>query len=206
MSYSDFTFDKLQAEFDITMLDAQSLFDDVAPQSVSERLQSFLRDYAALAVMIGTEKARSEFIIAPILAELKFTFKERLSLFSGTKFNVDSKRGLRGECDFILSRSPQQLSLTAPAVVIVEAKKEDIIAGIPQCLSEMIAAQQFNRARKNDIDVIYGAVTTGEAWRFLKLYEQTASVDSIQYPIQQLDKIFGILVFMVAEEKFEPVL
>ena len=40
---------------------------------------------------------------------------------------------------------------------------------------------------------MYGVVTTGVLWRFLKLDGATARVDSVEYPIQSPRKIFGIL-------------
>jgi transketolase C-terminal domain/subunit len=53
--------------------------------------------------------------------------------------------------------------------MIVEAKNENIKGGLGQCVAEMVAAQIFNEREANAIDTIYGAVTTGEIWKFLKL-------------------------------------
>ncbi|MEZ4632843.1 MAG: hypothetical protein R2880_19390 [Deinococcales bacterium] len=50
---------------------------------------------------IGTEKAKSEFIIAPILAELRFMAKHEIRI----EFNVDDAQGLNGRCDYVLSQS-----------------------------------------------------------------------------------------------------
>jgi hypothetical protein len=49
----------------------------------------------------------------------------------------------------------------APVVMLVEAKNENISYGLSQCLSEMVAAQEFNRQEGSDITTIYGVVTTG---------------------------------------------
>lgn len=78
--------------------------------------------------------------------ELKFRYPDRLSFFSGIDFTVDAAAGLSGRCDYILARNPQQLALTAPACVLVEAKSENIVGGVPQFLAEMVAAQRFNEA------------------------------------------------------------
>jgi hypothetical protein len=114
-------------------------------------------------------------------------------LFSGVEFNVDEEVGLKGRCDYILSRSAEQLALTAPVCVLVEAKNENIVGGIAQCLAEMVAGLRFNQANANMLAMIYGVVTTGIQWRFLKLAGVKAYVDSAEYTIQLPQKIFGIL-------------
>jgi hypothetical protein len=114
-------------------------------------------------------------------------------LFSGIEFTVDEAAGLKGRCDYILSRGPEQLALTAPVCVLVEAKNENIVGGIPQCLAEMVAARRFNLQQKSPDAAVHGVVTTGFLWRFLKLDGTRASVDVVEYPIQFPRKIFGIL-------------
>lgn len=145
-----------------------------------------------MALNLNTEKARSELLIAPMLVELKLQHADRLSLFSGIEFTVDPALGLNGRCDYILARDPHQLALTAPACVLVEAKSENIVGGIPQCLAEMAAAQRFNQAAGLG-GTIFGAVTTGVLWRFLRLEGAEARVDGVEYPIQVPRRVFGIL-------------
>jgi hypothetical protein len=194
MSYSEFTLAKVRDDFDLTLQEGQNLFADVVGVSPSELLTSMLSDYLPLAIAINSEKARSEFIIAPVLAEVRRLSNQQVSLFSGKEFNVDKARGLAGFCDFILSGSPEQLYITAPVIEITEAKNEDIIAGLGQCIAAMVAAQIFNQQKGNAIDVIYGAVTTGTTWRFLTLKGQSVSIDAIEYYIKEVDKILGILM------------
>lgn len=83
--------------------------------------------------------------------------------------------------------------MTAPVVIIVEAKKENINGGLGQCIAEMIAARIFNERQSLDIPVIYGAVTSGTNWRFLKLEEQVVSIDLTEYYLRDIKKILGIL-------------
>ena len=64
-------------------------------------------------------------------------------LFSGIEFNVEPRLGLKGVCDFLMSKSEEQYVLRAPVIVIVEAKKGEIEVGMGQCTAEMIAAQKF---------------------------------------------------------------
>ncbi len=192
MSYSDFTLPEIRQRLGLSVAEGTDLFGSTAEIDLPATLAETLARYLPLALNLNTEKARSELLIAPLLVELKLQHPDRLSVFSGIDFTVDPALGLSGQCDYVLARSPQQLALTAPACVLVEAKSENIVGGVPQCLAEMVAAQRFNRD-SGDEGVVFGAVTTGVLWRFLRLEGARAQVDRVEYPIQTPRKIFGIL-------------
>lgn len=177
MAYSDFTLTKVRAAFGLTFEENKSLFRDVLEIPPSEFLSEALEYYVPLASAINTEKARSELIIAPVLFELRRRSQDRVSVFSGSEFNVDPSQGLSGYCDFILSSSGEIYDIVAPVIAIVEAKNENIKAGLGRCIAEMVAAQIFNERQENRIDIIYGAVTTGTLWRFLVLEERKVCID-----------------------------
>lgn len=181
-----------------TMHEADVLFTAVAPVTISDLLRQTLAENVPVALDISTEKARSEFIIAPVLMEVRRQLQARISLFSGVEFNIDIAQGLRGVCDFLLSLSPLQLAIEAPVVVVVEAKNENMKQGIIPCIAEMVAAQQFNQQR-NAIHTVYGAVTTGNLWKFLRLLKTVVSVDSTEYHISQVERVVGMLVTMLRE-------
>jgi hypothetical protein len=194
MAYSDFTLRKFKKDFGLQIDEQLNLFSSVPALSCSDHLAQTLQENVSLAIAINTEKARSEMIIAPVLLEVRRRANGRLSLFSGTEFNVDFERGLNGYCDYILSQSREQLTLNSPISVIVEAKNENIKDGLGQCAAEMFAAQIFNREEGNEIDVIYGAVTTGEIWKFLKLVGSIVLIDLNDYYItKDSAQILGIL-------------
>jgi hypothetical protein len=195
MAYSDFTLQKLKKEFGLQIDEQPNLFASVEPVVSSDLLNTTLQETVPLAIAINTEKARSEMIITPVLLEVRRRVNGKISLFSGTEFNVDDEKGLVGYCDYILSRSKEQLTINAPVMLITEAKNENIKAGLGQCIAGMIAAQYFNQREGQSIDIIYGAVTTGEIWKFLKLAEMTAAIDLTDYYISpNLNKILGILI------------
>jgi len=150
---------------------------------------------------IGTEKARSEFIIAPLLAEITEITEHRISLFSGIEFNVNEEKGLNGRCDFIISGSGNQYSLTSPVLTVVEGKNDNINAGFGQCMAEMIAARIFNESEGNKRNAVYGCVTTGSVWRFLKLENDNIYIDKKEYFIDYPERILGILLQIVSEEE-----
>ena len=103
-------------------------------------------------------------------------------------------------CDFMISLSPRQFSLKAPIIILVEAKKDDLLVGLGQCVAEMVAAQRFNAEEGNDIACIYGTITSGIDWLFLKLVGKKLYIDMSAYQISQCDTILGILASMVAQK------
>ena len=200
MSYSNFTLESALAAFQLDKVESAGTFSEVEPISPSDYLTIGLAKKVPLAAAIGTEKARSELIVADVLVELREKFNDRISFFSGVDFSVDVESGLVGICDFLVSLSPGQLFLEAPIIVLVETKKDDPKLGLGQCVAEMIAAQRFNAEKGNDIPAVYGVTTTGTEWQFLKLAEKHLRIDMEIYPIQQCDKILGILSGMVTQK------
>ena len=193
MSYSEFTLESVQTAFDLTIAERANLLNDSPLEESSEFLNQLLKEFVPLALAMNTEKARSELIIAPILVEVRKKHLDKASLFSGVELNIDRDIGLNGVCDFLLSRSPSQLMLKAPVVVVVEAKKENINGALGQCIAEMWAAKLFNQQHENDISVIYGAATTGNDWKFLRLCDRHVEIDLTEYQLSNIDKILGIL-------------
>ena len=145
-----------------------------------------------------------EFIIAPLLIEVRRILDRKISLFSGTEFNVDDELGLNGCCDFLLSTSPDQVFIKTPVVCVVEAKNENIRSGYAQCIAGMMASRIFNERNATAFRYILGVVTTGSNWRFLKLESDTVSIDFNEYLISQAGKILGILVRAIKENSTDP--
>ncbi|WP_293353528.1 MULTISPECIES: hypothetical protein [unclassified Microcoleus] len=193
MPYSDFTLERVTRTFELTTSARVDLFGDIPELECSAMLTEILRYNVPLAVASNSEKARSEMIISPILIDLRRLSRERINLFSGIEFDVDSARGLNGICDFIISDSPEILFVSAPIITLVEAKKENITAGLGQCVAEMFAARIFNERAGNEVSTIYGVVTTGSIWKFMKLDGSIISIDLTEYYLKDVNKILGIL-------------
>ena len=196
MPYSDFTLRKVKQNFNLTIVEQDTFLDNIQPQQPSLFLAEFIKKYLPLALALNTEKARSEMLICPILLEIK-EISTSISLFSGNDFTVDTSIGLSGVCDFLISLSSEQLFVEAPAVVVVEAKKEDLNGGLGQCVAEMIAAQRFNENNNTSIPIIYGTVTTGDRWKFLKIENQTVTIGLMEYTLPPLEEILGILASFI---------
>lgn len=196
MSYSDFTLEDLKQKLGLHFIQDRQLFPCPPEHPISEGLHQYLTIYKPLALAIDTEKARSEYIIAPLLGELKMQHRQQISLFSGVEFNVDKTQGLTGRCDYILSQSADQYLLTTPIVMMVEAKNDNIKSGLPQCGAEMVAAQVYNAQQQHPQEIIYGCVSTGTNWKFLQLHDHDFVIDLDEYYIDAPEKIMGILMKM----------
>src|SRR5260370_39781193 len=97
-----------------------------------------------MELALVSEKARSEFIVSPILLASRRLSHNAISIYSGQRLDVQPEQGLVGECDFILAASPPVPTLRSPLVTIVEAKKNDIEVGLGQCLAPLGGGRSFN--------------------------------------------------------------
>ena len=200
MAYSNWTLETVKNAFQLEEVNAAGIFSDVEPVAPSAHLTTTLARNVPLAFAMGTEKAKSELIVSAVLVELWEHFDRDISFFSGIDFNVDAENGLTGVCDFLVSLSPAQFHLEAPIIILVEAKRDNLTIGLGQCVAEMVAAQCFNAERENDIPCVYGALTSGIDWVFLKLEGKKLQLDMAAYQIAQCDKILGILASMTAQK------
>jgi hypothetical protein len=192
MPYNKFDLETLTVEFGLEISEDTNLFPSIQPVEPGDLLKATLSENIPLATAINTEKARGELIIFPILLEVKRKINIPISIFSGKEFNVDIVRGLNGNPDFLISRNREQFFITAPVITLVEAKNQDINSGLGQCGAEMIAAQIYNAKKNNAIDCIFGCVTTGVLWRFLRLENQTLYIDKVEIPLEPVERLLGI--------------
>lgn len=193
MAYSQFTIEMIKNDLKYQVAERFGIFNQLPQVAPSAFLSDLLSKYLPLALSIDTEKARSEYIVAPILFELKSQQPQAISLFSGREFNVDADLGLTGRCDFLISRSPEQLLIEAPVLALVEAKNDNIASGLGQCMAEIIAAQMFNDKKGHPIEYVYGVVTTGTNWKFLRLHQKQIELDLNEYFLSDLAQLLGIL-------------
>jgi hypothetical protein len=199
MPYSSFTIVEVESKFNLNLQTGKFL-PNIEPIDPSEMLEQFLNTTLPLARETGSEKARSEFIIAPILIEVRTLMNNSISLFSGEDFTVDRELGLNGICDFLISRSPVQFKINAPVIALVEAKKGVLKDGWGQCIAEMVAAQKFNQIRHQSIEFIYGVVTSGTRWQFIEMQWNSITIDPEEYSLPPIAPLLGILKWMIARD------
>ncbi len=181
MAYNKFKIEQLQSKFSLHITKEDWLSTKLDAFGEDALLMSLLGEISQ--VFLGSEKARSEFIVAPILQALNRKNKGKISIFSGYEFNIDKKAELNGFCDFILSTVPNSLIIEAPAFFVVETKKTDVDDNaIAQCGAEMLAAQIFNERKGKPQNAIYGCVTSGFSWAFIKLEDKILTIDTNYVP------------------------
>jgi hypothetical protein len=194
MPYTDFDLDTLRHRFTLT-IQTQNLFPNIVASDVPLWLQQTLDKGMSFALL--SEKSRSEFIIVPFLLTVRDLVHESITIYSGQRLDGDASVGLTGECDFILAPRPPLPIIQAPIISIVEAKKNDIEGGFGQCAAQILGAQRFNLRDNTGIDTIYGCITTGEAWQFLKLTGSELTIDSERYYITELGVVLSIFVSII---------
>jgi hypothetical protein len=198
MPYSQFTtLESSVQQFGLTVSESTHALVHYTPVTPSPLLQAVLDRELAWAIAVGTEKARSEALILPVLLEVREQLDRQISVFSGREFNVDASQGLNGYCDFLISKATQQTVITAPATVVVEAKKGDLSLGLGQCAAEMVAIQMFNQQRDCPLLVVFGAVSSGTLWQFLMLQQQNLTIDLTEYALPPVETTLGMLMGMV---------
>jgi hypothetical protein len=197
MAYSDFTVGKVKQVFGITTIEGERFIPDLPVVEPSRSLVEFLAESFPLATLLKSEKAKSEFLIGPVLLEVRKLLDHQISLFSGEEFTVDTELGLSGVCDFLISQSREQLEVESPVVVLVEAKRADLNVGMGQCMAEMVAAQRFNQQAGRDSAPVYGCISSGILWRFLKLDGQEMTIDVEDRLLNPMNKLLAILAWMV---------
>lgn len=79
----------------------------------------------------------------------------------------------------------------------MEAKNDNLDNGIPKCIAEMYAARLLNEKQHKNIEIVYGCVTTGYQWLFLKLEAKIVFQDTTIYPLIELPKVLGILQYII---------
>ena len=87
--------------------------------------------------------------------------------------------------------------LTAPVVAVAEARNDNLRSGLGQCIAAMVAAREFNAGTRPPVEVVHGVVTTGGAWKFLRLAGSALTLDSREYFVAELGRILGILAHVL---------
>ena len=199
MCYSKFTIERVIKEFDLKLQQVEFISNNSEVKNLqpSKYIEEYLNNSYNFALSLATKKAESEFIIAPILLEVKNKFNNNVTFFSGQRFDIDVDKNLTGVCDFIFSQTQQSLYIEKPILFIVEVKESNIKSGLGQCIAELVAAQIYN----NTLDkYVYGTVTNGREWQFIRLKENRVEVNINLIPTYPLEKLIGILYWCVEDK------
>lgn len=145
-------------------------------------LQQQIEDVLPL-IRLSSETARRESLVAPVLLEIARFCQCQIRI----EYPLTVNNWLKGTLDYFLQGEKNLL--------VVEAKKDDLTKGFTQLAVEMIALAQVEES-----NILYGAVTIGDAWRFGRLDAsqsriiQDITLYRVPDDLEQLSKIMiGIL-------------
>ncbi len=105
---------------------------------------------------------------------------------------MDKENALKGRCNYLLSKSIAAF-IDTPVFAIFEAKDDNLENWYGQCGAEMYAAHLYNEQNDKPLPFIFGAVTNGLNWQFLKLEGKQLSIDTAYYSLQNLPTLLGTL-------------
>lgn len=193
MAYADFSLEAVESSFGLVSRPAE-LFPGLQPLAVAAWLRDYLDRGQHVAALVS-EKARSEFLVVPILMAASELTASELAIYSGQRLDVDPARGLAGECDYIVALTPPVPRLKAPLITVLEAKKGDLEASLGQCAAQMVGARVFNERAGLEHLHVHGCVTSGEVWQFLRLEAGVLMIDRTRL---FLDNVGGILAALRA--------
>jgi len=167
-------------------LEIESL--ELPSTKISAPIEQLQRDFARRfrQVSLVNETARREFYIAPIL----------MTVLDQGDFQLDFEypitgENLQGTVDYLLRGNKN--------LIVIEAKGAEMERGFAQLAAEMLAAHE---GLSNSGDIIYGAVTTGDLWRFgiLDATKKCIRKDVNQYIIpQNLEHVIATLTAILKQ-------
>lgn len=188
-SFSQISRIELLNDFGVSIIQGRFL-PPVESVIIPSWLQHVIESRRGSLATMRTEKSISEALIAPILMAVEDEYKDTIRVFSGEPLITEE---LSGVCDFLITKDPSAFDPQGGYFVLVEAKKQDLLSGIPQCVAEMYAAQILN----GNTDTVYGCVSIGVEWIFIKLEDKIATTDPTIFTITEVDKILGVFGWIV---------
>ena len=188
-SFSQVTMADLSTEFGIS-IEGRSFLPAIEPIPAPDWLAHIIEKNTQKIATMRSEKSISEALIAPVLMAVQEFFEDKITIFSGEPLSSEKISGI---CDFLISKWPRALEPKGNYCILVEAKKQDLLSGIPQCVAEMYIAQEINADKK----VIYGCVSTGLEWLFISLENNKAYTHPKIFALVEVNDILGVFGWMI---------
>lgn len=147
-----------------------------------EELTSRIREVLPY-VDLASETSRREILLSQVVVDLVHYTKAELRI----EYPIKVTEQLQGYLDYLLR--------VQTALLVIEAKREDLDYGFTQLAAEMIALDQWERTPAQA--TLIGAVTTGKVWQFGRLHRASKQIeqglDSYRVP-EDLEPLMRILV------------
>lgn len=203
MAYSHFkSLTQVMAKFNLKFRAKKpKVFTVAPPVEVSETLNASLAWEKTQDVLYkGTESDRIYRVILPLLLEVETTSETPITVSTQYRLDIENMEGLNGFCDVIIHRDQKTEEFpesAGPIILVVEAKRKDLEKGVPQYVAEMVAASRYNTAIGAKHEKVYGIVSTGLGWIFLKLKNNEIIKDPKVYTISDIAAIKGMVTAIV---------
>ncbi|MEQ8997800.1 MAG: hypothetical protein RID53_15005 [Coleofasciculus sp. B1-GNL1-01] len=142
-------------------------------------LQQRLED-TLLLTSLSNEAARREALVFPVLLEVARLCQCQIRI----EYPLTVNHWLKGNLDYLVRGKT--------GLIVVEAKHDDLTRGFTQLAVELIALTQVEEQ-----NILYGAVTIGDAWRFGKIErtEHRITQDITLYRVpDDLEQLTQILI------------
>ncbi len=134
-------------------------------------------------VSITSEQARREFLIAPVIRKICRQTQQRVRV----EYPITVSNWLKGTLDYYFRD-----------LLVIEAKRDNLENGFTQLAAELIALDQWT---DSDRPILYGAVTTGNDWRFGMFDRASRQItqDLKLYRVpEELDQLVSILIGLLS--------
>ncbi len=201
MAYRKFKLTELEIKFGIQNRLIRWLDSSKTTPIEPSNLLKMTIERATLAPL-STEKAVSERVISPIMTEILELNTDKIQLFSGEIINADEDNGLNGEIDFLFNYRPHSPTPEVPIFSITESKIGLLHKAWGQAAAQMLGVSIFNQKLNHPLDIVFGSVTDGNSWQFMRLENNIISIDSRVYTLTELPIILGIFQYFI---DFQPV-
>lgn len=202
MAFRDFTYPKVVQQLGLTV-DDRTIPKEVELLVIRPGFAELVQQGLEVAVGargVCSEKAKSEFLVAPILLEMRLMTQRAFSIFSGMEVDAHKGKRLNGNCDFVLTKGGNQHLRAAPIVGVVEAKNgEWLREGWGQCMAGMAGAEIRNQRDGRAISRIFGIVTNGRMWQFMPMMGSRVRIDLREISITELPMLFGRFAQLLGE-------
>jgi hypothetical protein len=187
--YKDYKASELEQIFKINIKNNEALFNHFKPSGETyNTLQVDVKKMSSRLRLskFDNEATRGSLLVSRILWESAAVYN--LGVFFEPPVNLpfeqtpDLPHPLNGKYDGALSLD--EIDFSSPIISVVEVKKSSLSDGLGQCIAEMYATlKEFKQ------DKVYGIITDGEVWEFLRLKNAILSVDENNYYIKSVADI-----------------
>jgi len=198
MAYNKFSIKTVGERLGLTVRYDDALFKAITaiiPRPLTIDLLQPVKGYP-----LRSEIARREWYVSIVFREILHLLDQKITIWSAERFDIDASLGLVGEADYLMTYGNPTIPISPPVIAVAEAKPDNLLTGMGQCIAEMYAAQLYNERSGMKGQVTYGIVTTGLVWGFLRLIDKLVEIDTKEFTLQELDQILGIIVYMTGIE------